>query len=1052
MENNQSSAEENTEQGVIAWFARNSVAANLLMLIIIFGGLYAALTIRKQMFPQIDLNAINVNVVYPGAAPQEVEEGITIKLEEALASVEGLERVITYSNRSSAYAYLQVSNNYDPREVLDEVKIQIDAISSFPDGMERPRVELRKARQDVLYLSLYGNMDQRRLKELGRAIHDQIQNLPLINVTEYYDGLDYEISIEVSKDKLREYNLSFTDIATAVRNFSANRSAGQIRAVDGYISLRVENQAYNGFEFESLPLINRPDGTQVLLGEVATVKDGFVDGIQYSKFNGMNAVTLYVGASKDQSITDIARVVKNYIEKKQRELPEGVELKSWVDMTYYLQGRLDMMLNNMMYGGVLVFLMLALFLRIRLAFWVMVGLPVCFLGTLMMMPLSWVDVTINVTSLFGFILVLGVVVDDAIVIGESVHAEIEKNGQSLGSVVRGAKRVAMPATFGVLTTVAAFLPMVLDDGPQSGFPHAIGFVVVFCLLFSLVESKLILPAHLAQMKVSTPNPKNPLYRLREKVDAGLKYFIEKMYRPTLERFIFYRYTVVAVFTGILIVSAGLYAGGVIRYIGFPKVPTDFPRITLEMNASSSENATLSGALKIQQALEKVDSQLREEYGVGMISDLSVDLRSRTEAQIMARLVDSELRPIDTFALSALWREAIPPLPGMKNLTIRDNTFGAGRNDGDVSFRLIGKDAEALALAAGELKHKLESLKGVSEVNDSKPAPADEVQFAMKPLAYSLGLSITDIAAQLNNSFYGLEAQRILRNGEEIKVMVRYPENERNDIGLVKEVLIKTPSGAEVPLSEVAEIEVVDGVNQLYREDGNRTITIWASVDAKQIEPVKVATEIRDTFIPQLIKKYPSVSSELAGRIQEEIASVVTQLLNAFLSLLVIYALLAVPLKSYAQPLIIMSVIPFGIIGSALGHLLLGMDLSMFSVMGIIATAGVVVNDSLVMVDFVNRAREEGVAMTQAVVDAGCQRFRAIMLTSVTTFIGLVPIISESSLQAKIVIPMAVSLAFGVLFATVITLVLIPCLYVVGGDIKRLMRKLIPRPDRAVLYP
>ncbi|MCZ4339540.1 efflux RND transporter permease subunit [Shewanella colwelliana] len=1040
-----------TNRGIIAWFARNSVAANLLMIIIILGGLLTANTIRKQFFPQVEINWVEFSAFYPGAAPQEVEEGITIKVEEALERVQGLKRVITYSNRNSASGYFRIEDSYDPQVVLDEIKSEIDSISSFPDGMERPRVERIKLRQEVFYISLYGDVGPKQLKELGEKIHDELMQLPLVNITEFYGGLGYEVAIEVSKDRLREFNLSFNDVAKAVRGYSRNMSAGQIRAENGYINLRVQNQAYVGYEFENLPLITLEDGTKLLLGDVATVIDGFEEGIQYSKFNGKNSVTFFVGASNDQSMTDVAKVVNQYVADKQDVLPQGLKLETWVDMTYYLEGRLNLMLDSMKSGAVLVFFMLALFLRVRLAFWVMMGLPVCFLGTLLFMPMAMIDVTINVISLFAFILVLGIVVDDAIVMGESAHTECEEHGQNIENVIRGVKKVAMPATFGVLTTIAAFLPITLDDGPSSAFGQAIGFVVILCLLFSLVESKLILPAHLARMKKKTvikPGTKNPIDFLRmgvnflqAKVDKGLQFVIKDLYHPSLTLAVKYRYAVITLFIAFIMVCAGLYAGGIIRYVGQPKIPHDFPRISVEMNVDASENATLSAALAIEKALYNVDKQLEAQYGQKMISDMQVDLEGRTRAQIMTKLVDPELRPIDTFALAELWRQAMPLIPGVKSFKIQDNLFGGGRDDGDISFRLEGKDDAQLIAAAQELKDKLNTLKGVGDVNDSRQSSAKEVQFKLKPLANSVGLTLADVASQVSASFYGMEAQRILRNGEEIKVMLRYPEEQRNSIAHVTEVMIQTQQGAEIPLSEIAEIEVTQGVSGIRRENGNRTINVWGSVDAAQAEPFKLAQDIRDNFMPELLKKYPRVKTEVSGNIQEQLDSANTQMRDFIISLLVIYSLLAIPLKSYLQPVMIMSVIPFGVIGSVLGHMILGIDLSALSLFGIIAAAGVVVNDSLVMVDYVNRARLGGVAMKVAVIQAGCRRFRAILLTSLTTFIGLVPIMTETSMQAQMVIPMAVSLAFGVLFATIVTLVLIPCLYVMIEDMKQIVSRI-----------
>ena len=1028
------------EKGLIAWFARNPVAANLLMIFILIGGILTAFTIRKQMFPQFESNWISVSAVYPGAAPQEVEEGITIKVEENLEGIEGIKRLITYSNRGSSQAWIEIEEQFDPQEVLDEIKVQVDSINTFPAGMERPIVRRDKYEQEVMILALYGDMSNYQLKELGNDIKDELQALPNINLVNFNGGLNYEIGIEVSPDKLRAYGLTFRDIASAVQSFSANMSAGQIRSENGYISMRVEKQAYRGSEFAKLPLMTLADGAQVYLGDVATINDGFEEGLQYSKYNGKNSLSFEVNASKDQDITDVAKVLKTYMAEKESQLPAGVKLSPIVDLTYYLEGRLDMMVDNMIWGGLLVMLVLALFLPLRLAFWVMMGLPVSFLGAFLFMPIGFLDVTINLASLFAFILVLGIVVDDAIVVGESASAEIEKHGHTLDNVVRGVKRVAMPATFGVLTTIAAFLPQTLATGPSAAFSKAIGGVIILCLIFSLIESKLILPAHIAAMKDRKPNPKNPLHRARKVMDNGLKSFVDNYYTPFVGRCIHYRYTVIVGFMCLLIVSAGMFAGGLVKFVPNPKIPHDFPRIDIEMNLASSEQATLETAKKIEQLILSVDNQLKEQYGKPMIRDLSVSLRGRTQANIMAILVEPDLRPIDTFALSALWREQMPNLPGVKTLTIQDSIMNGGRDDGDVSFKLEGKNAQVLKEVAGKLKTKLQSMEGVGDVNDSMQSATDEVQLDLKPLAYSMGLTLADVASQVSFSYYGLEAQRILREGEEIKVMIRYPEDERNSISDIDSVRIITPTGAEVPLSEVANISLVDGVNRIRRENSKRTVNVWAAVNTDQVEPFAIAQQIRDEYLPSLLKNYPGVQSNVAGRIQEEMDSADEQLRDFALSMIIIFALLAIPLRSYSQPLIIMSVIPFGVVGAMFGHMVLGMTMSSLSMFGIIAVAGVVVNDSLVMVDFVNKARAEGVAIKQAVMQAGARRFRAILLTSITTFIGVMPIIMETSLQAKIVIPMAVSLAFGVLFATVITLILIPCQYVALEDAKRLIRK------------
>lgn len=860
----------------------------------------------------------------------------------------------------------------------------------------------------------------------------------MINVSDFYGGLGYEISIEVSKDKLREYGLSFQQVASAVRGFSRNMSAGQIRAENGYINLRVENQAYRGHEFENLPVITRADGTKILLGDVATVVDGFQEGIQYSKFNGKNAVSFFIGAAENQSITDVASVINRFIETKKAELPDGVMIDPWVDLTFYLEGRLDMMLENMLGGAVLVFMMLALFLRIKLAFWVMIGLPVCFLGTLMLMPMEFTNVTINLVSLFAFIMVLGIVVDDAIVMGESAHAETEAKGHSVDNVIRGVKRVAMPATFGVLTTIAVFVPFILGDGPESAFGKSIGYVVILCLLFSLVESKLILPAHLAGMKEKPADSNSLSDRMRRKVDGGVQFLIYKVYHPSLKVFLKHRWAVLSFFIAVIFITVGLFQGGLVRYVGNGKIPHDFPRITIEMNVDTAEKDALATLLRVENIVNDVEQKIVDEYGKPMVEDMHVQMNGRTQGRIMMKLVQPDDRPIDPFELSDRWRTAIPSLPGVKSVRVQDTIDGGGREDGDISFRLESTNDEQLVAAATALKAKLNSIKGVGDVADSRQTSAKEVQFTLKPLAYSLGLSLSDIASQVAYSFYGLEAQRILRDSEEIRVMVRYPQAQRSSVGHVEDTLIQAPNGAELPLSQLADITMKQGVTRIRRENGNRTINIWGSVDAEQVEPFKVANDIRDNYIPELLRQFPTVKTNVSGRIEEEMRSANEQLKNLVISLMVIFSLLAIPLRSYSQPMMIMTVIPFGIVGAVYGHIIMGMDMSMMSVFGIMAVVGVVVNDSLVMVDYVNNARREGIRLVDAVEYAGTKRFRAIMLTSLTTFIGLVPIMFfETSLQAQLVIPMAVSLGFGVLFATAVTLILIPSLYLIFDDIRHM---------------
>jgi len=1026
------------KKGIISWFARNSVAANLLMICILVGGMLTAMTINKKVFPEVKLNIISINVAYPGAAPQEIEEGINIKIEEAIKEVEGIKQVVSIASEGSGMVQITVETSHDPDQVLDEVKLLLDGISTFPQSIEKPTIYRRKPTEDVLYVSVYGDLPLTEMKELAKDIREEITSLPGITRADVIGVPSYEISIEVTEFKLQEYGLTFAQVAQAVQRSSIDLPGGSIKAVDGNILLRTKGQAYTGTEFESIVVKTNVDGSRVYLSDIANVNDGFTEGLNYTRFNQQEVVMVQVFSVGNQSSLNISQRVHDYIAQKKSELPQQIKLDIWGDMAYYLQGRLDLMLSNMMSGALLVFLILALFMRIRLAFWVMMGLPVCFLGTLLLMPMGMFGLSINMITLFAFIMVLGIVVDDAIVIGESAYSEIERSGQSLDSVVRGAQKVAMPATFGVLTTIAAFVPMVAVEGPMVAFTGSIGYVVILCLIFSLVESKLILPAHLARMKVKPPGAKkNALERLRAKFDSGLKYFIFDLYKPMLERAIRYRYSVLAAFFGLLIICGSLMGGGFVRWVFFPNIPSDFIQVNIEMTQSTSEETTKHTAQIIEDALFKTNAQLQQTYGDDVIKHSFVTMESQTNVFLFAELKKGEDREINGIEIAEAWRANIPELPGVKKLTLNAST-GVGGGD-PISFQLTGKNLESLNAATKELKAKLLEYEGLYDVSDSASSGGQEIILAVKPSAEALGISLSDLAQQVRWSFYGYEAQRILRGKEEIKVMVRYPKEDRRSIGHLEHMRIRTPSGVEVPFSSVATIKIGEGLSSIVRIDGQRSITVNANVNKDKIEPGKVIGDIEENYIPNLLAKYPDVGSELSGEAKEEGEAIWGLLKGAFFALFAIYALMAIPLKSYSQPLIIMSVIPFGVIGAIFGHFVMGLSLSLLSLFGIVALIGVVVNDSLVMVDFVNQSRAAGHKIRDSVIDAGCSRFRPIILTSLTTFFGLVPIMMETSLQAQILIPMAASIAFGILFSTVITLFLVPSLYVIGNDISAMKR-------------
>ncbi|MGR3971485.1 efflux RND transporter permease subunit [Shewanella sp. 1180_01] len=1023
-----------TQKGILAWFARNSVAANLLMWALLVGGLFSTVLINKEVFPSFELNLLNISVAYPGAAPQEIEEGINIKIEEAIQDINGIKKVTSVASEGVGSITVEVEDGYEVQTVLDEAKLRLDAISTFPVNIEKPNIYQIKPENNVIWVSVYGDMTLHDMKELAKSVRDDLTQLPAVTRAKVTGVRDYEIAIEVSEDKLREYGLTFTQVALAVQNSSFDLPGGSIRAQDGDILLRTKGQAYTGDDFANIVVTTRPDGSRVMLPQVATIKDDFEERLEYTRFNGKPAAIIEVTSVDDQNALDIAAQVKQYVEDRRATLPANAQLDTWGDMTHYLKGRLNMMMSNMFYGALLVFIILAMFLDLKLAFWVMMGLPVCFLGTMLIMPLEPFSMTINMLTLFAFILVLGIVVDDAIVIGESAYTEVERHGHSVENVIRGAQKVAMPATFGVLTTIAAFIPMLMVSGPMGIIWKSIGMVVILCLAFSLVESKFILPAHLAHMKFKKPGaPRGFFGRLKANFNDRVQHFIHHSYRNFLERCIKQRYNVVAAFIGVLILSIALVASGKVRWVFFPDIPSDFIQVQLEMDEGSSEENTLKVVQSIEEALYKMNDKMEKDNGYQVVKHSFVNMSSRTSAFIFAELTKGEDREVDGVTIAAAWREQLPELLSVKKLSFNASTNDAG---GDISFRLTSSDLDELSAASKELKQKLASYEGVYDIADNFSSGSHEIRLKIRPEAEALGLTLSDLARQVRYGFYGYEAQRILRNKEEIKVMVRYPLEQRRTVGYLENMLIRTPTGTSVPFSTVAQIEKGESYASITRVDGKRAITITANANKNIVEPSKVVQEIQKDYLPQLQAKYPKIQTALDGGSLDEQNAMVGLMQGFFFALFTIYALMAIPLKSYSQPLIIMSVIPFGIIGALFGHLIQGLAMSVLSLCGIVALAGVVVNDSLILVDFVNRAREQGQSVRQAAVDSGCYRFRAIILTSLTTFVGLVPIILERSLQAQIVIPMATSLAFGILFSTVVTLILVPLLYIILDDVSR----------------
>ena len=1054
------------QTGIIAWFAENPVAANLLMWCILVAGLISVYTIRKQTMPDFVLNSIQVQVSYLGAAPQEVEEGVVIKIEEAIQDVKGIAEINSYAGEGFGSVTAEVSTGTDINEVLNEIKTRVDAISTFPGLAEKPVIHKREFTNHVVFVAIYGNLDDYSRKSIAQEVRDELMTLPEISQVQFMGDRAYEISIEVSEHVLRQYGLTMSEISQAVRNSSVDLPGGTINTRGGDILLRTEGQVYTGDEYAQLVLRTYPDGTRLTLGDIATIKDGFVETSGFGRFDGERTATLRVLASGQQSELKTAAAVRKYVEEKADSLSAGVKMETWIDRSHYLEGRLNMMVKNMGQGALLVFLVLSLFLRMKVATWVIVGIPITFLGAMSLMQHGPLPVTINMISLFGFIIVLGIVVDDAIIIGESVYTKIRADGQTTENVVLGAKKVAVPATFGVLTTIAAFAPMLFVGGIVGPFFEAMSMVVILCLLFSLVESKLILPAHLVHAKIKAVDEDDLFHpqrrigffegisrffqKIQRYTQHGLQRLINNWYRPMLERAVDNRGVTVALFTAVLILTFGLVQSGFVRVVLFPEVPGDFIQMNLQMQSGTSPEIRNAALDKIEAALIALnDEYIRDNPDIDpMISHVGSFTNGDTGAFSFAEMPMVDDRPINGDDVTRLWRERVGEIPGVKELSFS----GADKLGGGVplSFRLSGENYEALENAAKGLQQKLAEYDGVFDIRNSSVAGGQEIRLTIKPEAEALGLTMSSLGRQVRQAFYGEEAQRIQRGKDELRVMIRYPRGDRRSVADLENMRIRTPAGDEVPFQSVADISFGQSYARITRMNRQRTITVSADVNTEIAEPGKLVKSISEEFLPELISRHPGVSYGLGGSSQEEQDLLNNIIVASIAALFLIYALIAIPLHSYGQPLVIMSVIPFGLIGAVLGHMIMGKALSMFSLFGLVALAGVVVNDSLILVHFVNHARREGVALRQAVLESGTQRFRAIILTSITTAAGLLPILMEKSVQAQYVIPMAISVGFGIIFATVITLFLVPSLYMLQIDflarLRYLWDLLLGRPE------
>jgi multidrug efflux pump subunit AcrB len=1053
----------------IAWFAQNPVAANLLAAMIIAGGLTAVFQLPQKTFPDIDIEMIRITVEYLGAAPEETEEGVCIRIEEEIEGIDGIDKIRSSALEGACAVIVELLSGADESKVLDDVKARVDAIDTFPDETEKPVISQVTLQRPVADVAISGAVDERALKALGERVRDEILTLPSVTQTALKLVRPFEISIEVSEESLRRHGLRFDDVVQAVRSSSLDLPGGSIKTAGGEILLRTKGQAYRGLEFEDLVVIARQDGTRVPLGQIANVVDGFEDVDLAARFDGQPAAVVQVYRVGDQDVIEISEALKEYVARANQTIPEGIAITIWQDDSIPLRSRRDTLLRNGRAGFLLVLAVLALFLRARVAFWVTLGIPISFLGALWLF--SPLGLSINVLSLFALIVVLGILVDDAVVVGERVHAHQEQTGQRLEGAIRGTQEVAIPVIFGVLTTIAAFMPMLMVPGPMGQIFSILAKVVAICLIFSLIESQLVLPAHLALGHDKPESEGRSAFNRRWKqlqrfTGGSLERFAAAIYRPALERALEWRYTTIAGAILLLFLTVGHLASGRMHFSFFPPIEADFLAAWLTMPQGTPFEVTEAAVHHLEASVEGLRAEIDPESAAAdqslvlhvLASVGSQPFRDRQSSgptgggqqasadshlgEVVLELVPSEDRAISTSQVAQRWRRIVGSVPDAVELVFASDLFSAGDA---IDVQLQGVDVGALHEAASRVKSDLARYPGVIDIADSFREGKQEVKLKIKPTAEPLGVTLRDLARQVRQAFYGEEAQRIQRGRDDIRVMVRYPEEQRRSLGDLENVRIRTLDGAEVPFRTVADAELGRGFATIQRSDRMRVVDVTANVDRTLTTANDVLADLQAASLPQILADYPSVSYSLEGE-QREQRRAFSGLLSAYgLALLMIYGLLAVPLRSYAQPLVIMSVIPFGLVGAIGGHILMQWfgqlhGLSFMSVVGIVAVSGVVVNASLVLVYNVNAHRDRGGSIADAVVAAGVGRFRPILLTSLTTFAGLTPLMLERSMQAQFLIPMAVSLAFGVMFATVVTLLVLPCGYLVLEDLKGARRR------------
>ena len=1037
---------------VMAAFASNTVFANIVLVLIFLSGGIAVKSMIRETFPEFSLDMITISVPFPGADPEEVEEGISQKIEEAIEGLEGIKQYTTQSSENVGTANIEVKENYDIDEVLDRIRTKVNAISTFPVDAERPVITELLLKDPVMSLYLSGDMSERRIKEWSEKIKDEIQQLPEISHVQIFGTRGYEINIEVSEERLREYGLTFNMVKDAIRRSSLNLAGGTIRTLGEEIRVRTMGRKYTGEALSSIVVLARPEGEIITLDRVATINDGFTEDPINALINGEPSVLLIVYKTKEEDALVISKAVQQFISQKQQQLPAGANIKIFYDNTDMLRSRINLLTKNGIIGLMIVFLVLWCFLNARLSFWGGMGIPISIAGAL---AILWaIGGTINMISLFGLIMVLGIVVDDAIIVGEAIYFHRKQGKPPLKAAVDGISEVGMPVIAAVTTTIVAFIPLFYVGGIMGKFIAILPAVVIACLVVSLLECFILLPAHLSNLPDpnATNNNKNPLTRRLEIVhhltSSGMEWFVARIYTPLLSKALYWRYISFCIAISTLLLTIGLVKGGVLKFEVFPEIDGFIMISTVEFPSGTPPDVTKQAIEQIDAALLRLAKNTQTRSGDPLIQErlslVGQTLEDLPRAgphlgSVQAILLDSERRGVHSKDLMFKWEKEVGPIPGVKSLTFAG--FGVGPPGAPIEVWLQGRDMGDILAATDDLMDRLRKFEGVFQIRSDFSPGKNEMRLELKPQARTLGLTVDDLARQIYAGYYGDEAVRLQRGRDDIRIKVRYTADERSSISDLERVRIRTRNGHEVPLISVADISFASGYSTITRTDGMRRVAVSADVDTNKANANEIFSELSSNFFPQLKQRYPEINVALQGEQKKMRESLGTLFVGYPLAILGIFIIIATMFRSYAQPFVIMFTVPFGIIGAVLGHLLFGYDLSIMSVFGMVALTGVVVNDAIVLIERVNENIAEGMPFFDAILSGGARRFRAIFLTSISTVGGLAPMIMETDLQAKVLIPMALSIAAGIAFATVLTLVLVPSLLTLLSDARLLVHRL-----------